>query len=38
MIAACLREIAPGGDAELDAKMLQQDRHEIRDHDDHNSA
>ena len=34
MIAAGLGQIAPGGDTELDAKMLQQDRHEIGDHDD----
>ena len=34
MIAAGLREITSGGDAELDAQMLEQDRHEIRDHDD----
>ena len=34
MIAAGLGEIASGGDAELDAQMLEQDRHEIGDHDD----
>ena len=34
MIAAGLREIAPRGDTELDAQMLEQDRHEVRDHDD----
>ncbi len=34
MIAAGLREVATGDDAELDAQVLQQDRHEIRDHDD----
>ena len=34
MIAAGLRQIASRGDAELDAQMLEQDRHEIGDHDD----
>ena len=34
MIAAGLGEVASGGDPELDAEMLQQDRHEIGDHDD----
>ena len=34
MIAAGLREIASRGDAELDAQMLKQDRHEIGEHDD----
>ena len=34
MIAAGLREIASGRDAELDAQMLEEDRHEIGDHDD----
>ena len=35
MIAAGLREITSSSDAELDAEMLQQNGHEIRDHDDH---
>jgi hypothetical protein len=35
MIAAGLGKITSGSDAELDAEMLQQDRHEIRNHDDH---
>ena len=35
MIAAGLGKITSGSDAELDAEMLEQDRHEIRDHDDH---
>ncbi len=34
MIATSLREIAARGDAELDAQMLKQDRHEIGEHDD----
>ncbi len=34
MIAAGLGEIAPGGDAELDAEMLEEDRHQVGDHDD----
>ena len=34
MIAAGLGEIATGGDAEFDAQMLEQDRHEIGNHDD----
>ena len=34
MIAAGLREVASGGDAELDAEMLQQDRHQVGDQDD----
>ena len=35
MIAAGLGKITSGSDAELDAEMLQQDRHAIRNHDDH---
>ena len=35
MIAAGLGKITSGSDAELDAEMLQQDCHEIRNHDDH---
>ena len=35
MIAAGLGKITSGSDAELDAEMLQQDRHEIRNHDNH---
>ncbi len=34
MVAAGLRQIASGGDAELDAQMLEQNRHEIGNHDD----
>jgi len=34
MIAAGLRQIAAGGDAEFGGEMLQQDRHEIGNHDD----
>jgi hypothetical protein len=34
MIAAGLGQIPAGGDAELDAQMLEKDRHEVRDHDD----
>ena len=34
MIAACLCEVAPRGDTELDAQVLEQDRHQIGDHDD----
>ena len=34
MIATRLRQIAAGRDAEFDAEMLQQDRHEIRNHHD----
>src|SRR5262245_12284894 len=34
MVAAGLGEIATGSDAELDAKTLQQDRHQVRDEDD----
>ena len=34
IIAAGLREIAPGGDAELDAQVLEQDGHQVRDQDD----
>ena len=35
MIATRLSEVAPGGDAELDAEVLEQDGHEIRNHDNH---
>ena len=35
MIAAGLGEVATCGDAKLDAQMLEQDRHEIGNHDDH---
>src|SRR5438045_2973143 len=35
MIAAGLGKTTSGNDAELDAHMLQQDRHEIRNHDYH---
>ena len=38
VIAAGLREIAPGGDAELHAQMLEQNRHEVRDQDDASSV
>ena len=34
MIAACLCEVAPRGDTELNAQVLEQDRHQIGDHDD----
>ena len=34
VIAAGLGQVAAGGDAELDAEMLEQDRHEVGDHDD----
>ena len=34
MIAAGLREVAPRDDAELDAEMLEQDRHQVGNHDD----
>ena len=34
MIAAGLGQIAAGGDAELDAQVLEQDRHQVGDHDD----
>ncbi len=33
MIATGLREIAPGDDAELEGERLEEDRHEIGDHD-----
>ena len=34
VVAAGLREIATGDDAELDTKVLEQNRHEIGDQDD----
>ena len=34
MIAAGLRQIASGGDAELNGQMLEQNRHQIGNHDD----
>ena len=38
MIAASLREIASGGHAQFDAQMLEQDRHEVGEHDDKQEA
>ena len=34
MVAAGLGDIASGGDAQLDAEMLEQDRHEIGNQDE----
>ena len=34
MVAARLRQVAAGGDAEFDAQMLKQDRHQVGNHDD----
>ncbi len=34
VVATRLREIPAGGDAQLDAQVLEQDRHQVRDHDD----
>src|SRR5215212_2364309 len=34
MIATGLREVAAGDDSELEGKRLQEDRHQIRNHDD----
>jgi hypothetical protein len=34
VITAGLRQIAAGGDPELDAQVLEQDRHQIGNHDD----
>ena len=34
VIAAGLREVASAGDAEARGERLQQDRHQVRDHDD----
>src|SRR5215212_3191615 len=34
MVTTCLGEVASGGDAEFDAQMLKQNRHQIRNHDD----
>src|SRR4030095_2042572 len=38
MVAAGLREITSGSNTEFDAEMLEQDRHEIRNHDDHQQS
>ena len=34
MVAAGLGEVASGGDAEFDGQVLEQDRHEVGQHDD----